>query len=113
VEVDARLPEVEQLLLDQEALPLEEVLEARRPVWETKPFFSWRFSASRSIFSVSALRLTISSRTETRSRRCSSRETASSDVLSSYVSEAPETTRSLLWHFAQNSRSSSLVVPQT
>ena len=40
----------------------------------TKPFFSCRWNPSRRAFSVSALRLTISSRTETRSRRCSSSE---------------------------------------
>src|ERR1700712_4857557 len=89
---------------------------AERPVWLTRVFFSCLWRAPRSWRTVSAVRLTASSRMEIRSSRCSSNEKLSSPP-SSYPSSSsrrePESTRSFWWQRTQNSWSSRFGAPQT
>src|SRR5258706_98125 len=83
----------------------------RRPVWLMKMARSCFCTASTTLRMASALRLTISSRPETRSSRCSSSETSPSSSYSSASSSSneltPERTRSFAWQRKQYSRSSS------
>src|SRR5437763_1222670 len=83
----------------------------RRPVWLMKIARSCFCTASTTLRMASALRLTISSRPETRSSRCSSSETSPSSSYSSASSSSndvtPERTRSFAWQRKQYSRSSS------
>src|SRR5215218_9615174 len=89
---------------------------AERPVWLTRVFFSCLWRAPRSWRTVSAVRLTASSRIEIRSSRCSSNEKLSSPP-SSYPSSSsrrePESTSSFWWQRTQNSWSSRFGAPQT